>query len=366
MRVLYLTNYHNPYRDNFFELLGIECHLTVLFEQVNDEFRDRSWFENMHSEHYDSEYLSSPNLCTRTIYELIGAIQRDWDVVVVGCYNSPVQMFAILYMKMKKIKYVINSDGPLYASRNPIKSFFRKTILSGANGYLVAGDESIESLADVVGEDVPIASYPFGSLTEKQLEDAARISEKQEPDLVVCVGNFERCKGIDVLLGAVKDMKDIRVAIIGVGKRCGELREFITNKNINAKIEIVPFMPLDKLMHVFARARVFVLPSRQECWGLVVNESAAVGVPIVSTWGSGAAVEFLKEKYSCFLAEPGNSSSLYLVLRKALTLTEEERMEYSQYLKEKAKYYSIEKAVRVHMSYFIELLLVGDGCRSDS
>lgn len=45
MRVLYLTNYHNPYRDEFFEPLGRRCDLTVLFEQRADAARDASGSE---------------------------------------------------------------------------------------------------------------------------------------------------------------------------------------------------------------------------------------------------------------------------------------------------------------------------------
>lgn len=58
MRVLYLTNHHNPYRDEFFEQLGRECDLTVLFEQRSDAARDASWFEGAAARSYAETYLS--------------------------------------------------------------------------------------------------------------------------------------------------------------------------------------------------------------------------------------------------------------------------------------------------------------------
>lgn len=57
MRVLYLTNYHNPYRDEFFEQLGRRCNLTVLFEQRADAARDASWFEGVEARSYQEVYL---------------------------------------------------------------------------------------------------------------------------------------------------------------------------------------------------------------------------------------------------------------------------------------------------------------------
>lgn len=59
-----------------------------------------------------------------------------------------------------------------------------------------------------------------------------------------------------------------------------------------------------------------VLHSRQECWGLVINEAASFGTPIVSTYSCGAIVEFLNDKYSEFMAKPNNPEDLYQKSKK--------------------------------------------------
>ena len=96
---------------------------------------------------------------------------------------------------------------------------------------------------------------------------------------------------------------------------------------------------------------MLVLPSRQECWGLVINEAASFGTPIVSTWGSGAAVEFLADKYPQYLAKPGDSESLYHCIRSLVN--SKDQQEYRQYLLQKTKQYSIERSVEAHR-YVIE------------
>ena len=86
-----------------------------------------------------------------------------------------------------------------------------------------------------------------------------------------------------------------------------------------------------------------MLPSRQECWGLVVNEAASVGTPIVATWGSGAAVEFLEESpYKCFLADADNVEDLEKKIRSCLA---NDSSDYERYLMDKSKYYTIENCV---------------------
>lgn len=57
MRILYLTNNHNPYRDWFFERLGLRCDLAMVFEQRCDAPRDVRWFEGTGARSYQEVYL---------------------------------------------------------------------------------------------------------------------------------------------------------------------------------------------------------------------------------------------------------------------------------------------------------------------
>ncbi len=45
----------------------------------------------------------------------------------------------------------------------------------------------------------------------------------------------------------------------------------------------------DEVVGYYRDADVFVLPSRSEPWGMVLNEAAAAGLPLVATEESGAA-----------------------------------------------------------------------------
>lgn len=55
---------------------------------------------------------------------------------------------------------------------------------------------------------------------------------------------------------------------------------------------------------------MLLLPSSQECCGLIINEVASFGTPIVSTVVSGATVEFLSDNYSNLLAIPGKADDM--------------------------------------------------------
>jgi glycosyltransferase involved in cell wall biosynthesis len=46
---------------------------------------------------------------------------------------------------------------------------------------------------------------------------------------------------------------------------------------------------------LYASADVFVLPSRSEQWGMVLNEAAAAGLPLIATDAAGAAYELVDD-----------------------------------------------------------------------
>lgn len=346
MRVLYLTNIHNPYRDKFYNQLGRHCKLTVLFEKKNDSSRDMSWFETEGERGYREIYIpdGEKSFVSKTILE---TVRQDWDFVIVGCFNSPRQAVAAIYMQHKRIPYAINSDGMIFDACNRLKLIIRNRVLRGANAYLVAGEQAINSLRRVVGNTY-IQPYPFGSLTKSETAGRNAISANRVNTTILSVGQYKRYKGLDVLLDAAALLPDFKFRIIGMGNRQAEFEYLIAEKGLN-NVETIAFLKPEELALEYASAGMFVLPSRQECWGLVVNEAASCGCPIVSTWGSGAAVEFLSERYPQFLARPGDAGSLARAMRECLEMGEPEREEYRSYLKEKAGEYTIEAMVDAHM-----------------
>ena len=114
-------------------------------------------------------------------------------------------------------------------------------------------------------------------------------------------------------------------------------------------VEIIPFLQKKDLEEEYKKCTVLLLPTRQECWGLVVNEAASFGTPIVSTWGSGAAVEFLSGSYPQYLAQPGNAVSFLECIRLCL---KSDKSEYVSFLQDFSKQYSIENSVKAHMRAF--------------
>lgn len=355
MRVLYLTNYHNPYRDEFFEQLGRRCDLTVLFEQRTDAARDASWFEGVEARSYQEVYLPEGE-CGPVSPTMLKTVEGDWSLVVVGCYNTTRQMATIARMRRRHAPYVVNSDGMVFETGSTLKRAARGHVLRGADAYLCAGEACVPSLRRIVGRGALVVPYPFSSLTGKRARELARADAVRDPRLVLVVGQYEDYKGLDVMLDAIPTLSDgLRFRFVGMGKKADEFRALVEAKGLSDDVEVVPFLKPDDLAAEYLRAGLLVLPSRQECWGLVVNEAAACGCPVVSTWGSGAAVEFISRDCPQFLAEPGSAASLALAVGEFTSRPEGEKREYSAFLRRKAAEYTIEATADAHMRLFGEV-----------
>ena len=66
----------------------------------------------------------------------------------------------------------------------------------------------------------------------------------------------------------------------------------------------------DELVAYYRDADVFVLPSRSEPWGMVLNEAAAAGLPLVATEESGAARDLVEEGVNGFRVPAGDVAAL--------------------------------------------------------
>ena len=348
-KILYLTNIEVPYRVEFFNLLGKQCDLTVMYERRSSFNRDSSWASAVEKK-FKYLYLDGKKIGNENAFSLriLSIINKKWDLVVVGCYNSAAQILAMAMMKLKRIPYVINLDGEPFLENN-LKTKMKLLVLRSATAYLVAGESAKRSLRKVVGGKKLIVPYYFSSLTEKEIEKNSFYSNNRDKFILV-VGQYFDYKGMDVAFLAASRDRSLHYKFVGMGKRTDLFKKDMVD--LPSNIEIIPFLSKKELEYEYQHCSLVLLPSRQECWGLVVNEAASFGTPIVSTWGSGAALDFLATDYPLYLATPGDVDSLLESIKLCLN---SDNTLYSRYLKKKSFEYTIEKSVKAHLELFDEM-----------
>ncbi|HEU0303420.1 MAG TPA: glycosyltransferase, partial [Gaiellaceae bacterium] len=70
--------------------------------------------------------------------------------------------------------------------------------------------------------------------------------------------------------------------------------------------ELMGELPQDRVAEAYAAADVFALLSAHEPWGVVVNEAAATGLPLVLSERVGAAADLLRDGENGMLVPHGD------------------------------------------------------------
>ena len=101
------------------------------------------------------------------------------------------------------------------------------------------------------------------------------------------VGRLDSQKGIDILLKAfsliTKKYPKLTLDIIGDGPLKKDLIKLTHNLKLNDKVNFLGRISQELVIKNMRTWKIFILPSRWEAFGLVLIESNALGVPVITT-----------------------------------------------------------------------------------
>lgn len=362
-KVLFITNYPSPYRVEFFELLGKFTKLTVAYEEKAEEqiHRNQKWFEHNYK-NFNAYYLNALKLGKKRIsFDVINFLKKQYDYVIICGYSSLTLQLCIMYMKMFNKCFYLEIDGGYPKSGKGIKENWKRILVSSAQKWFSPSVFSDKYLEFYGAKKEQIVRYPFTSLSENDiLKERITKTEKEnikeqlgikEEKVVLTIGQFIYRKGNDVLIQSAihYEKENVGTYIIG-GVPPKEYTEMVQELNLK-NIHFVEFKKKEQLMLYYKAADVFVMPTREDIWGLVINEALASGLPVVSTDKCVAAIELIKDGKNGFLVESDNS---YEIANKINFLLSNSELcqKMGQESLERIKNHTIEEMVKVHLNVF--------------
>ncbi|MDF2633197.1 MAG: putative Starch synthase [Pelosinus sp.] len=197
----------------------------------------------------------------------------------------------------------------------------------------------------------------FMELEINREEEMARfgLSKFKDLPLITFCGKVSKTKGIDVLLRANSLIQQRQKAVILV-LGGGELDEICNEISDEYSMENVVYLghrSQEDLAILHNLAKMSVLPSRTEGFGIAALESMACGIPIVAT-NVGGLAEFAVGG----LVEPENHVLLAEAIIRILEMGDDQYQELCHKSLDKAHQYSWSSIVDTRLKYYEEMVLL--------
>ncbi len=364
MKLLFMTNIPAPYRVLFFNQLAKKVDLTVLFENRNDKERNEEWYKN-------NQYLFHAVFLPRKkrLKTLFSLLKENYDFIIMGTYATKISAIARFYFKHKKIKYAISADGGFIQDQYFITKWIKTFFIRSASYWLSSGKETTKYLTYYGANIEQVYEYHFTSLTQEDIlkkplsyEEKLKLRKKagyNYKTIFLSVGQLVYRKGYDLLLDIVKEnsfSNDVAFLIAGVGAKQEEYQQFLKDYKIK-NVYFVGFKDKKEIIEYYKMADVFFFPSREDIWGLVINEAMACGLPVISSNKTLAALELLKKDY---LFNVDNKEGLQ---NKLYEMNQKSKKELNQIGNENLNIiqkYTMEQMVEDHLNFLKELKIAVD------
>ena len=305
-----------PYRNPMLDLLAAleEVDLTAIY--AGGSVQRREWeLESSHrSVILEGRRIPGAHRVLRHDYpvtpSVLGALRAARPgIVVVSGWSTFASQAAIAWCRLRRVPYVLlvesNDQGERPGWRRAVKSAVVPAVVRGAAHVLVVGTLARESMlargADperigVFADTIDVRAFAAQADVLASRRDELRHEAGLGPAdvAVLSVARLSPEKGLDTLIRAVAAAGDPRVVLVLAGGGPERRRLEQLARDVGVRLVLVPHTPWERIAEVYAVADVFALLSTHEPWGVVVNEAAASGLPLVLSDRVGAAYDLLE------------------------------------------------------------------------
>lgn len=349
-KVLVFTDCPSPYKVNFLNLLKNKVDLNIYLQKEKLNDRNEKWYENSN----ELNYTVLPKKILAKVFFLFKLDINEFDLFWNLKYLSLEGIILSCRFKLKNKPRLMHADGGIYRDRGFIVNKLM-SIFMNLNSHFASSGILCDQYYEYYGVNKrKIYNYRFSSILEEDIQWKERLMNDKEIDELLSVGQIIYRKGYDILLHAIKDLNNVHLTIVG-GNPTDELKKIINEYNLESKVTFVDFVQKKELQTYYRNADIFVLPTREDIWGLVINEAIAHGLPCISTLQCASLVEINRHKEVGLIYDCEDFNALSECISKLISNDELYRR-YNSNTKDVAKSFTIENTVLDYIIIFEKVL----------
>ncbi|WP_322387083.1 glycosyltransferase family 4 protein [Clostridium perfringens] len=353
MKVAFLTNYKAPYRrlqfNEYVKKLGID--ITIYYtNRIND---GREW-DVSEEVLFKEEYLKGIKISDKYGYLNLGILKiiKNNDIILLGGYEQPTIIFISIISKILNKKTILIFDGistsRLNINCNRLKNFLKKIVINNSDAIFANGVIGKKYFNEkfniqkkyIFNQYLSVNNEKIRMCLKEKLLNRVELRKKffinSDEKVLVYSGRVIDIKNLKSVINALSKIKDKNITFFVIGG--GILEDEIINqgKNLGVRVIVTGFLrnQEDVFKH-YSIGDVFILPSIEEPWGLVVNEAMVCGLPVLVSSECGCSYDLVKNSENGFIINPFDVDDISLKIDNIFSLDYEKMGEKSKHIIEK-------------------------------
>lgn len=274
--IVFLTGTPSFYKTNLFNCIANERKVLVVYCGYYDGAENSSEDE-LNECKFDYKFIYKRDIEQRNkikcFFKLISVLRKIKykRIIHEGWY---IPEYIILSFLTPKRKNATMCESSIYESNiSGLRGFIKRVIINRCSTALPSGTAH-KAIFDAIGfkGDIYITGGVGIFHKPERVIDKDKISIEKK---YLYVGRLIECKNLRFLIERF-NKNGKHLTIVGKGELEQELKT-LSKENITFR----GFIENDKLPEVYKEHDIFILPSRTETWGLVVEEAIYWGLPVV-------------------------------------------------------------------------------------
>lgn len=259
---------------------------------------------------------------------------KRFDVILVQGWSHYGYVLAAFIAKIRGTKVLLRCEGVDWHDSDTVRSRVRRFLI---RSYLTLFD-AVMAIGTinrtfflkhgVPEEKIGLMPYCVDNAYFQERSDKANVSAlrasldiKPESPVILYASKLTSRKCVLDLIsafGSLSEDTEPHLVIVGDGELRSQVLDAISAQP-SKRITFAGFVNQSELPDYYALADIFVLPSRRENWGLVVNEAMNGGCAIIASDEVGAAYDLIKNEENGFVFRCGDRAHLVDCLENALS-----------------------------------------------
>ncbi|HJX58993.1 MAG TPA: glycosyltransferase family 4 protein [Patescibacteria group bacterium] len=261
-------------------------------------------------------------------------ISKPNVVIAPGWADFPSYVSAI-YCKLFGKKLILRSESTVYEDNWRRKVFMplTKFMVNCADAYIAAGTRAKNYLVKLGAKkekifvgysaiDVKLFSLVSKASWAEKVALRKKLGIGPKDRVVMFNGQLIIRKGVYDLLEAFKKIllsfPNATLLMVGYGMEMLGIEKYIRDNRLTKKVILTGFVDNKLLPKYYGISDIFVLPSREETWGMVINEAMASGLPVITGDKVGAGADLIKSGVNGYIFPSGNINKMVTAIEKLL------------------------------------------------